>query len=381
MDYRRDQHELRRERRFRLLRNTGPASGVILLVIVFILLIRAGGDRSGERPPLPPRPPLPDSVWVDRIEEWADGADPLNSLIIVHEDTVITEQYFRGMRADRQVNIKSVSKSIMSALIGIALEEEHLESIDQPIVGFLPSYFNGGSDPRKREITIGHLLSMSSGLEGTSFGNYDAWILSSDWIRYALDRPLIADPGTRIEYSTGNTHLLSVILTEAAGMNTLTFSRRHLFEPLGIRMHAWVRDPSGYYMGGNNMHLSPREMLRFGQIYLHGGRYGDRQILPVDWVEQSLTPAIRWGYSGRGYGFGWWFRRMRGHDVWYASGYGGQYIFVVPSLDLIVVTTCSLEAGRRRRPPLVSTLERMIIPAILDRIRNRELALYDLLTV
>jgi len=375
MDYPRDHRDLKRERRQRLLRNTGPASGAILLVAVIILLIRVSGDRSGNLLPLPPRPPLPDTTWTVRIEDWAEQADPLNS------DTVITEQYFRGMRADRQVNIKSVSKSIMSALIGIALEEGYLQSVDQNVIEFLPSYFNGGSDPRKREITIGHLLSMSSGLEGTSFGNYDAWILSSDWIRYALDRPLIADPGTRIEYSTGNTHLLSVILTEAAGMNTLAFSRRHLFEPLGIRMHAWVRDPSGYYMGGNNMHLSPREMLRFGQIYLHGGRDGDRQILPVDWVEQSLTPAIRWGYSGRGYGFGWWFRRMRGHDVWYASGYGGQYIFVVPSLDLIVVTTCSLEAGRRRRPPVVSTLERMIIPAILGRIQNRELALYDLLTV
>ena len=185
----------------------------------------------------------------------------------------------------------------------------------------------------------------------------------------------------RDEYSTGNTHLLSVILTEATGMNTLSFSRRYLFEPLGIRVLAWDRDPRGYYMGGNNMHLSPREMLRFGQIYLNGGRHGDRQILSEEWIDHSWSPTIRWGYSGRGYGYGWWFRRIRGHDVWYASGYGGQYIFVVPSLDLIVVTTCSLEAGRRRRPPVISTLERMIIPAILDRLRNRELALYDLLTV
>ncbi len=361
MDYPRDGRELKRERRQRLLRTAGPSAGAILIIFALILLIRSGSDGRGDIPPLPPRSPLPDSIWTARIEEWAGAADPLNSLIIAHEDTILTEQYFRGMTANRQVNIKSASKSIMSALIGIALEQSHLDSVEQRISEFLPSYLNGGSDPRKQGITIGHLLSMSSGLEGTSFGNYDAWIASSDWIRYALDRPLLADPGSRMIYSTGNTHLLSVILTEASGMNTL--------------------DPNGYYMGGNNMHLSPREMLRFGQLYLNGGRYGERQILSGSWVNRTMTPAISRGFRGGGYGYGWWMRRMRGHDVWYASGYGGQYIFVIPSLDLVVVTTCSLEAGRRRRPQVVGTLERVIIPAILDRILSRELALWDLLTV
>ncbi len=235
MDYPRDGRELKRERRQRLLRTAGPSAGAILIIFALILLIRSGSDGRGDIPPLPPRSPLPDSIWTARIEEWAGAADPLNSLIIAHEDTILTEQYFRGMTANRQVNIKSASKSVMSALIGIALEQSHLDSVEQRISEFLPSYLNGGSDPRKKGITIGHLLSMSSGLEGTSFGNYDAWIASSDWIRYALDRPLLADPGSRMIYSTGNTHLLSVILTEASGVNTLSFSRRHLFQPLGIR--------------------------------------------------------------------------------------------------------------------------------------------------
>ncbi len=381
MDYPRNERELQQERRLLLLRTAIPPTAALLIIFVLIVLIRSGSGSRGDIPPLPPRSPLPDGIWSARIEEWAEAADPLNSLIIAHEDTILAERYFRGMTSDRQVNVKSASKSVMSALVGIALEEGYLEDVDQRIAEFLPTYLNGGSDPRKTGITIGHLLSMSSGLEGTSFNNYDAWIASSDWIGHVLDRPLLADPGSRMIYSTGNTHLLSVILTEASGMNTLSFSRRHLFQPLGISIRAWDRDPNGYYMGGNNMHLSPREMLRFGQLYLNGGRYGERQIMSESWVEHTMTPAIRWGYRWSGYGYGWWFRRMRGHDVWYASGYGGQYIFVVPSLDLVVVTTCSLAPGRRRRPPVVGTLERMIIPAILDRILRRELALWDLITV
>jgi CubicO group peptidase (beta-lactamase class C family) len=155
-------------------------------------------------------------------------------------------------------------------------------------------------------------------------------------------------------------------------MSTYNFGRKYLFEPLGITLRPWDRDPKGYYLGGNNIHLTPREMLAFGQLYLHDGMNGDRRILSNEWIENSWTPIRRSSYSSSGYGYGWWQRRTSGFDVYYASGYGGQYIFVVPDLDLTVVATSSLNNRTRRRRPSVYTLLRSrIIPAIRDRIRNR----------
>lgn len=318
-------------------------------------------------------PALPDNVWMDRIYEWAENAAPLNSLIVSYKDFIITEHYFRGMSPHNQVNVKSVSKSILSALIGIALQRGLILSLDQKLADLLPSYFDENTDPRKKEITLRHLITMSAGLEGTSFDNYDPWIASSNWIRHAINQPLVSAPGSRYVYSTGNTHLLSVVLTQATGMSTLDFGRRYLFEPLGIAMRAWDRDPQGYYLGGNNMHFTPREMLALGQLYLHRGRVGERQIVSSGWIEESFTPYNRSSYSRGGYGYCWRYRRMAGEDVYYAVGYGGQYIYIVPALDLTLVATSSLvnRPPGRRRPSVSRLLNSMVIPAIRDRIRNR----------
>jgi len=372
MDFPRDRNELKRIAAKRwLLRLSGFLSAGIITVLLF-LVFSGSNTAESERYLYTPPPALPDSLWMARIYEWAEDAAPLNSLIISFEDSIIAEHYFRGMSPDLQMNVKSVSKTIMSAMIGIAVQEGFISSLNQRVADLLPVYFNDQTDPGKREITIKNLITMRAGLEGTSFDNYNPWILSRDWIQYALDRPLTAVPGTRYEYSTGNTHLLSVILTEEAGMNTYNFGRKYLFEPLGITLHPWDRDPKGYYLGGNNIHLTPREMLMFGQLYRHDGMNGDRRILSREWIENSWTPIRRSSFSSNGYGYGWWYRRISGFDVYYASGYGGQYIFVVPDLDLTVVATSSLmNRTRRRRPSVYTLLRSRIIPAIRDRIRNR----------
>jgi len=332
-----------------------------------------------EETPLPftvPLPPaLPDSVWNGRMYEWATDSTPLTSLLVSFRDTLIIEYYAPGMTPQTRVNVKSVSKSILSAIVGIACEQGYVKDLDQPVAEILPEYFTAETDPRKREITIRHLLTMSSGLEGTSFGNYDAWIASRNWVRYALNRQLLSEPGRRMIYSTGNTHLLSVILTRVTGMSTLAFSRRYLFEPLGIRMPAWDRDPQGYYLGGNNMHLTPREMLAIGRLYLDAGMAAERRIMSEEWIRESLTPSV--GRRGRsGYGYLWWYRTSWGHDLHYASGYGGQYIVLVPDLDLAVVLTTSLTNRPRGtpRPPVFSLLTSRVLPAIRDRMRHEEAA-------
>src|SRR5690606_10421134 len=139
-------------------------------------------------------------------------------------------------------------------------------------------------------ITIENLLTMQSGLESTSNRNYGAWVLSSDWVAYALRQPLESAPGTRMAYSTGNTHLLSAILTEATGLSTLAYARRVLGEPLGFHLASWPTGPEGIYFGGNDMEMTPRQMVAFGELYLNGGRADDRQIIPERWVEASLEP-------------------------------------------------------------------------------------------
>jgi CubicO group peptidase (beta-lactamase class C family) len=259
-----------------------------------------------------------------------------------------------------------VSKSVLSALVGIAIAEGHLQGIDQPITPFFAQHLGPGADPRKQRITIGNLLSMQSGLEPTSFGNYGAWVSSPNWVRYAITRPMVADPGGRMLYSTGSTHLLSAILTRATGQSTLAYARAKLAEPLGIRMRSWPTDPQGIYFGGNEMQFTPHEMLRLGELYRNGGVYQGRQIIPADWIRESWQPRTVSPWNGHRYGYGWWMRDAGQHRVYFAWGYGGQYIFVVPGLELTVVTTSDPDAPSRDGGHLRAVhnlIDEWIIPA------------------
>ena len=271
----------------------------------------------------------------------------LHSLLVSYQGELVLEEYFNGKTSRQTANVKSVSKSWISALVGIAIERGHIESLDQPISEF---YDNVLDDESKRSITVGNLLSMQAGLETTSFYNYGAWVLSDDWVHFALNQPLQAQPGTRLMYSTGNTHLLSAILTQATGKSTLQFAREELGQPLGFHLESWPTDPNGIYFGGNNMEITPRQMLAFGEMYLNRGRANGRQIIPESWVDTSFQPlAESRRESGRFYGYGWWIRDMAGVQTAYAWGYGGQFIVVAPELDLVVVTTSNSLPGDDRR--------------------------------
>ena len=155
----------------------------------------------------------------------AEDLSPLNSLIIYHKGDVVAERYYRGMRADKAVNMKSVSKTLLSPLVGIAIRDNLLEGTDQRIADFLPEYFENIEDAHRQQITLHDVLSMTTGLEGTSFGSYGAWVTSDDWVQFALDRDVVCDHGTCMTYSTGNTHLISVILSRASGKNLRSYAR------------------------------------------------------------------------------------------------------------------------------------------------------------
>ena len=279
-----------------------------------------------------------DTVLLARALDVAFELPNLRGMVVSQRGEIVLERYVNGAGADRATNVKSASKSVLSALVGIAIEEGHIRGIDQPISDFFPAYFaRPGVDPRKRRITVGHLLSMQSGLESTSFNEYGAWVSSRHWVNAALDQPMVDEPGGQMLYSTGSTHLLSAILTRATGRSTWAYANEKIAEPLGFRIRPWQRDPQGIYFGGNDMYLTPLQMLRFGQMWLDGGVYRGRQVVPRAWVQESVRPRTSSPFNGHGYGLGWWSRDSGGKRVSFAWGYGGQYVFVVPELDLVAV--------------------------------------------
>ena len=290
----------------------------------------------------------------------------LQSLIVSWRGQVLVERYFNGARASRPANIKSASKSIISALVGIAIDRKSLDGVRQPIGPLFPE-LSAPSDAPKRAITIEDLLTMRAGLESTSNRNYGAWVQSRNWVRFVLSRDLIEQPGVEMEYSTGSTHLLSAILTKATGTSTWRFAQETLARPLGFSLAPWTRDPQGIYFGGNEMVMTPKQMLAFGELYLNKGRHGDKQIIPENWVRESLRPRTRSPRNNQGYGYGWWSRDFAGYETFFAWGYGGQYIFVVPELDVVVVTTSSTTVGEERRShrrTIFDVLEQSILPAV-----------------
>ncbi len=280
----------------------------------------------------------------------AENLPRLRSLLIQHNGELVFENYYNGAGASRPANMKSASKSVISALVGIAIEEGFIESVDSKLADFLPEYFNSADYADKRQITVENLLTMQSGLETTSNRNYGRWVASRDWVRFAIDQPLVAQPGTDMLYSTGSTHLLSAILTRATGMDAKRFAERYLTRPMGFSLAYWPRDPQGIYFGGNDMEMTPRQMLAFGSLYLNNGKHGDTQVVPEAWVADSHKPRARSPRGqGRHYGYGWWLRDLAGMQVPVAWGYGGQLIFVVDSLDLVVVATSDSNPGPTRR--------------------------------
>jgi len=197
-------------------------------------------------------------------------------------------------------------------------------------------------------------------------------VASRNWVRAALERPLLAAPGSRFSYSTGGTHLLSATLAKAVGSSTHDFARQQLFEPPGITSSSWERDPQGIHTGGNNMRLRPRDMLTFGQLYLNRGRLNGEQLLPWQWVDASTRPALA-GPRGAariygGYGYLWWLRPPAERSAYIASGYGGQYIYVSPSDDLVVVlVSTEVSKGRAWRREFFGIIQGDIVGSIVDR--------------
>ena len=281
-----------------------------------------------------------DAATMARTIAAASELPRLRSMVVLRDGEALAEHRFNGgPPLDRPVNIKSASKSVLSALVGIAIERGVLEGVEQPVLSVLRADAPDEPDPRLERLTVGNLLSMQAGLERTSGENYGRWVSSANWVRYALSRPFVDEPGGGMLYSTGSSHLLSAMLTRASGRGTHELAQEWLAEPLGISIPQWPRDGQGIYFGGNDMLMSPRAMAAFGELYRQGGVVGGRRILSAKWIEESWTARAVSPWSGGRYGYGWFVGDAGGYPVRYAWGYGGQMIYIVPDLGLTVVMT------------------------------------------
>ena len=288
--------------------------------------------------PVPQAPARAETLGL--VLDRGRGLQPLKVVLVAREGEMLAERAFNGHAIDASTNIKSASKSIISAMVGIAVDKGLLQGPDQKIAPILESELPRDPDPRLREVTIGNLLSMQAGLARMSGPNYGRWVSSRNWVRFALSEPFDGEPGGQMLYSTASTHLLSAILTRVGRKSTLALAREWFAPVEGFRIGSWEQDPQGVYLGGNQMAMTAASLLAFGEVFRNGGRAKDgMQVVSEDWIRRSWTPRTNSRFSGDGYGYGWFLRSIGGEEVKFGWGYGGQMLYIVPSLDLTVVMT------------------------------------------
>ena len=273
---------------------------------------------------------------TDDLRGAIDALPQLHSLQISRGAETLFAQAPRGPGLDRLANIKSCSKSIVALLLGAAIAQGDVPAVTATLAETAPNILPVNATPGAAEITLEDLVTLRAGLERTSGANYGAWVNSRNWLADALSRPMVAQPGGQMLYSTGSTHILGAALTEATGQSLLAQARHHLGAPLDIEIPPWTRDPQGYYMGGNNMALRPTAMLKIAKLMRDGGMYDGQQVIPQSWVAASMVPYARSPWSGLSYGYGW-FLSPSGYTL--ARGYGGQIIAAHSGANLAVVIT------------------------------------------
>jgi len=265
------------------------------------------------------------------------------SLLIVKNGYLVFEKYYSWGSPEKIAVVHSVTKSVTSALIGIALDKGYLDSVDQKLIEFFPEYASDDLDPRIEGIRLKHILTMSAGFSWNDWGPVMRdWYTSADWARFTIQLPIVTNPGDKFNYNSSISHLLSIILSKSTKTSTLNFARQNLFEPIGISGF-WRQDPQGYYIGGFGLGLSARDLAKFGFLYLNNGYWNDQSIVPEQWVKKSTEHQIQADshplYGTFGYGYHWWVKQIDGCSSFRAWGRRGQFIVVVPELDLVVAVT------------------------------------------
>lgn len=318
--------------------------GIRTLLIAGALLavpawVQAYWPTQGWRTATPEEQSFDSAKLAEGLQAMRERGVDIHSFLVVHNGYVVVDAYFYPYDGKTIHEVASVTKSLMTTLIGIAADQGKLR-LDDPMLSFFPGRTVANRDARKERITVRHLVSMSSGLDCTATNDEQTlqeMRPTQDWVQFALDRPVRWEPGTRFVYCSPAIHLLSPILQQATGMTALEFARRYLFEPLGIRDALWLTDPQGYNRGSEGVYLHPHDLAKIGYLWLNKGVWEGRQVVSGQWVEDSVKVQMRTGGSDD-YGYGWWVATDE-PPAYLAQGRGGQYVIAVPGWDLLIVTT------------------------------------------
>src|SRR6185437_15881385 len=288
----------------------------------------------------------------------------LRALVLARGNCSIFEYYRNNVDADTQSSVYSVTKSVLSILVGIAIDEGYLR-LDQKLPEILPEAFNENSDPRARDITVRDILTKTEGFAETGSGDFKVGPPGSGLWAWMLNRPVKYAHGTHFRYDGVGSDLLAVVLSHAIKQNAADFARRKLFDPLQISNYSWPSDTEGYLHGESGLLLTARDMAKIGLLYFHHGRWGDRQIVSDAYVQDSTTRHSDGGPPVKvaGYGYQWWVSQTRsGADAFFASGYKSQLIYVVPKLDLVVAVSANSVLGGSEK-----LIADVVLPAVADR--------------
>lgn len=283
----------------------------------------------------------------------AIAKEPLLTVLIIKDGSIISQYAKEGYLADGMFSMNSCTKSVTGALVGIAIDRGLIGGVDTKLTDFFPELLQD-ADAAKRDITLEHLLTMTSGLywpEWTAwqlgFGN---WLWAENEVNFVLEREMNSVPGKVFNYNTGGVHLLSAIVQKTSGRSTAAFARENLFDPLGMGPVDWYEDKQGIAFGGFSIGMTPKDAARLGQLYLNKGMWGDRRIFSESWAEDSTRAHNNGSHYFSSYGYLWWVSTHDGHALYYAMGSGGQYIIVVPDAQLVCVLTGEYDGRETARP-------------------------------
>ena len=341
---------------------------IFIILLSFYSYVAASGNTyptQGWQSSTPEEQGMRSQMLAEMMEHIKKNNFNIDSISIDRNGYIILDAYLGPFSKEQKHIIHSCTKSIMSALIGIAIDKGYIKNVDQPIMDFFPDKEFANMDDLKKSITLENLLMMASGLECRDSYLY-RWVglfemrSSPDWAQYVLDLPMAEPPGEKFEYCNGVSYLLSVIIQNTTKMKTLDFARKHLFEPLGITDVGWATNPQGIDVGYGEMWLKPHDMAKIGWLYLNKGRWGNKQIVPSAWVEVSTRGHINATLFDH-YGYQWW---VDSAGFYMAVGYKGQFIFVVPEMDIVVVFTSDLQRHDFYVPRRL--LEEYILPAAVS---------------
>jgi CubicO group peptidase (beta-lactamase class C family) len=284
----------------------------------------------------------------------------IHGFLVIRNGYIVSETYFKSYKQDTKHDMQSVGRSFTSTLVGIAIDKGYIDGVDHRIIDFFPERTIANLDQQKQDMTLEDVLTMRSGLEGLEGDPYyQAMQESDDWVQFLLDRPVTSPPGTKWEYCSGCSHLLTAIIHETTDTNPRDFAEQTLFKPLGILDVAWMTDPAGVPYGAGGFRLTPRDMAKLGYLYLQDGQWDGQQIVSSEWVKIATQRHADVDVDTHfGYGYHWF--TVTSMEGYAAIGNGGQIVLVIPKSDLLIVTTAATQES------IFELIEQYVLPAVQD---------------